>query len=265
MSTRSDLKEKLVLILSKVTANCVYEVAYGSVRIKRKGGLGYLKKLIGHHTPEEKFLSSLDLNGNTIYDVGGFIGIFTIFFAKTVGAKGQVVVFEPNPENCTKIQEHIRLNKVDNVRLFTMGIGARREKRTLFVRQNNSATGSMEEDIRSQIIKNKYFKQFQVEVDTLDNAISGNNLPKPDLIKIDIEGMEYAALLGTYQVMRNYSPCFYIEIHGAYETSKLENICRIVELFQSWGYSIWHIESKQNITISNFPIAKEGHIFCKRL
>lgn len=265
MSFLVSLKEKLSSILKTAVANYVYEIRYGRIRIKRKGGLGFLTKFTSRPTPEEEFLASLDLEGKTIYDIGAYIGLLTIFFAKAAGPTGQVVAFEPNEENGFKIREHIRLNQVHNVKFMNLGIGGtRRESQTLIVRRNSNATGSMDEKIQSQIVREGDFKRLQINLDTLDSVIGIYSLPKPDFIKMDIEGMEYHALLGMSQTIHNYSPQFHIEIHGADEVCKCENIRRITDLFQSWGYSMWHVETRQDITINNHIIAKVGHIFCRQ-
>ena len=265
MSVLFNPKEKFLSILQTIVADYIYEMEYGRARVKRKGGLGFLKRVVRRSTPEEEFLTSLDLKGRTVYDIGGYIGLLTMVFAKAAGPTGQVIVFEPNEGNCSKIQEHIRLNQVHNVKLLRLGIGDTKKENQIFIfrRKDGGATGSMDENIQSQIIREGNFKQLQINVDTLDGAIATHGLPKPDFIKIDIEGMEYKALLGMSKTINNYSPQLYIEIHGADELSKRENIRRIAELLQSWGYSIWHIETQQDINISNCSTAKEGHIFCK--
>ena len=264
MSIISNLKGKLLSILQTIVANYIYEVEYGQVRVKMKGGLAFIKKVVRRSTPEEKFLTSLDLKGKIVYDIGGYIGLLAMVFAKAVGPTGQVIVFEPNEENCSKIREQIRLNKVHNVKLLRLGIGdTKKENQILIVRRNSSGTGSMDEKIQSQIIGEGNFKQLQINVETLDSAIATYGLTNPDFIKIDIEGMEYQALLGMSKTIKNYSPQLSIEIHGAGEFSKRKNIRRIAGLFQSWGYSMWHIETQQDITISNCSAAKSGHIFCR--
>jgi hypothetical protein len=144
MPIQSHLKNGMLHVLHNLTARYEYETVYGQVSIKRKGGLGFLKKLIGRPMPEEVFLSSLDLKGKTVYDIGGYIGLLAVFFAKHVGPKGQVIVFEPNQQNCHQIQEHFRLNGVINAKLIALGVGNKKENRLLMVRQNDSATGSME-------------------------------------------------------------------------------------------------------------------------
>jgi FkbM family methyltransferase len=266
MSLLTTLKTTLSSALQPVVAGYVYDMKYGRARVKRKGGLGFLPRILRRSTMEEEFLTALDLEGRTVYDIGGFIGLLTVVFAKAVGPTGRVVVFEPNEGNCLRIQEHIALNQVHNVKLLRLGIAdTRRDNQLLVVRRSESGTGSMDESIQSQIIAEGHFRELRVNVDTLDDAIVAHDLPKPDLIKIDIEGMEYAAMLGMSKTLESYSPQLYVEIHGADESSKRDNIRRIVERLQAWGYSIWHVETRQDITMSNSATAEGGHIFCRRL
>jgi hypothetical protein len=151
------------------------------------------------------------------------------------------------------------------VKIIRLGIGdTKKENQIFIVRRTDSATGSMDEGLQSRIVAEENFKQIQSSVDTLDGAIDTYELPKPDFLKIDIEGMEYQALMGMSKTINTCSPQIYVEIHGVDDVSKRENIRRISELFQSLGYSIFHIETQQNITISNCSIARVGHIFCSR-
>ncbi len=252
-------------VLEKVMAHCTYEITFGNIKIKRRGYAEFMTKIQSAHTLEEEFLSSLDLEGKTIYDIGGHIGILAVFFSKSAGTKGQVIIFEPNKESWNELSSNLKMNGVNNARIFGTGVGDKKEARILTVRHSESATGTMDERIQSQIIKEGKFKQLSVNVDSLDNIILANDLPEPDFIKIDIEGMEYPALLGMSETIKHPKPSLYIEVHGDIldEPNKIENISKIVNLIQSWGYSIWHIESKQNITTDNYQIGGKGHIFAK--
>lgn len=265
MELTTNLKTHALSLLDRLTSNYVYETSYGQVKMVRKGGRGFLKAWAGGPDPEELFLSTLDLRGRTVFDIGGYIGLMTIFFAERTKPTGKVVVFEPNQENCVKIDEHLRLNRVTNARLVPIGLGDKKESRPLAVRHNGGATGSMEERIQSRILNERGSKQWQVDVDTVDGAILAHSLPLPDFLKVDVEGMEYNVLLGAPKIIHDCSPEMMIEIHGADESSKTENICRIVELLQSWHYSVWHVESQQNITFENYSAAKRGHIYCRRV
>jgi len=249
-------------ILTPLTKNYTYRDSFGGVSIKLKGGLGFL--CAKHHpTPEENFLSNLELKGKTIYDIGGYIGVLTIFFAKTSGESGKVITFEPNPKSYAKIKENVALNNLDNVQILNIGIADKRETKTLVARSSVPGTGSMEKNIQQCILKEKSVESLQVEVDTLDCCIETNKLPKPNFIKIDIEGMEYSALLGMRETIGRDKPSLYIEIHGTDKESKIANIRRIVKFLDLNEYSIYHVESGQVVTNDNAQIAREGHIFCK--
>lgn len=264
MLPTAGLKAKAISVLQEVAKNYVYETTYGQVRIIRKGGLGFLTRFVSNSDPEEALLSGLDFRGKTIFDIGGYIGLMTMFFAARAKPSGQVIVFEPNRENCVQLQEHLLLNRVDNARLFRMALGEKKEACRLVVRQNSSATGSLDERIQSQIVKERRFKEWLVDVDTLDGAILTHRLPYPDFIKMDVEGVEYGVLLGASKTVHACAPDLEIEIHGADQVSKVENICRIVQLLQSWRYVIWHVESQQRITPENYQAARQGHIYCRR-
>lgn len=264
MPILSDLKRSLISRLQAVTRNCIYEAEFGGVTIVRRGGLGFLKKIAGGSTPEEQFLSSLHLAGKTVFDIGGYIGILTVFFARAAGPEGRVVVFEPNPANCARIREHLRLNEVGTVTLLDVAIGEHREQRQLAVSRYTSASGSLEEGLQARILQEKGSSQEIVEVLPLDEAIAVHGLPSPDFVKIDVEGMEYRALRGMAGTVSRCSPDLYVEIHGAGEENKIENIRRVVHLLASWGYDVHHVETGQRITPEDAPLARRGHIFCRR-
>lgn len=256
------LEDLIKSVLTSITKNYLYTMKYGGIKIKTKGGSGFLG--IRHRfTAEERFLSNLDLKDKTIYDIGSHIGILTIFFAKSSGKTGKVIAFEPNPENYIKIQENVKLNNLDNVQILNIGIGDKQETKTLVFIPYDPAKGSMKKNIQSDILKKRGSKSLQVEVDTLDSCLEANKLPKPDFIKIDVEGMEYSALIGMAETISKYKPSLYIEIHVIDKERKIENIQRIIKFLDLYRYSIYHIESEQWVTDHNAQIAMDGHIFCK--
>ena len=115
-------------------------------------------------------------------------GLVAVVFAKAAGPKGRVIVFEPNEENCSRIRNHVQLNEAHNVKLLPLGIGdSKKEDQVFVVRNQESATGSLDEKIQSQMLENGDYKELRINVDTLDGAIDTYELPPPDFIKIDIE------------------------------------------------------------------------------
>jgi hypothetical protein len=63
--------------------------------LKRRGGLGFLPRSMGD---EERSYQSLNLVGKTVYDIGSYEDIFSLFAARAVGSNGRLVVCEPIPK-----------------------------------------------------------------------------------------------------------------------------------------------------------------------
>jgi len=186
-----------------------------------------------------------------------------MFFARSVEI-GKVIAFEPNPENYVKLQENIALNNLLNVRIMKIGLGDKEETRTLAVRSYESATGSVNEQVKSRILKDWHSKCFQVKVYPLDVYIEEYNLPKPDFVKIDVEGTEYNVLLGMRNTIRDATPSLFIEIHGVNVKSKVRNVRKILDFLDVYGYSMCHVESGKTISKKmSAQIAIRGHLFAQ--
>jgi len=70
----------------------------------------------------------------------------------------------------------------------------------------------MDDAIKAKILREKGSKalQVQVEVYTLDDYMETNRLPRPDFIKIDVEGMEYHVLSGMTGILDRYGPTLFV-------------------------------------------------------
>jgi FkbM family methyltransferase len=212
---------------------------------------------------EEAFLESLDWTGLTVYDVGGDQGLFTLFFADRVGEHGQVVVFEPNPRSCDRIQRNINLNNFSNAQLMPFGLGAEYALMSFSFPAFEPARGSASPHIAEQIKNEPRCVTCEIEVQSLDVARAERRLPPPDFIKLDVEGMELAALQGMTQTLKKYRPRLSIEMHGATMEEKAANVQRVVEFLETQRYNIRHLESGERITRKNAERAKQGHLYCE--
>lgn len=243
--------------------NQVYTVRYGLLKgLKRKGGLGFIP--IIKMTEEEKFLASLELKGQTIFDIGAFAGLFTMFFARAVGKNGKVIAFEPNPNLCIRIKENLLLNKFDNVKVMQLALGREKKRETLAFPSTIPGVGSIEEHEKIRILKQSRARTIEVDVDTVDNLIATKKIPKPDFIKIDVQGAELDVLAGAHETIKAYKPKLLIEVHSIpYVNWKIENLQRIVDFLTEKGYLLYHVESGKKINSGNIHIIKaDEHLYC---
>jgi hypothetical protein len=100
-------------------------------------------------------------------------------------------------------------------------------------------------------------------VTRLDDEIERNHLPFPNLVKIDIEGMELSALRGMPKLLASHRPQLYLGMHGATKEEKPQKAKEILEFLFHAGYnSIRHIETGKAITKANDPESQTGHLSC---
>jgi FkbM family methyltransferase len=263
-----NLKRALVSRINQfaVVDQHVYTVRYGPARgMKRQGGMGWLPAFVprGHEwEAEEAFLEQIDWSGMTVYDVGGDQGIFTLFLAQRVGPAGRVVVFEPNPRSYQRIRTNLRLNGFDHVRVLPMGLGERAEMLSFIFPKSEPARGSAAQSVRTQVAREPNAVACQIEVAALDEAMARMHLPPPDLIKLDVEGMEWCALRGMRKTLAAHRPRLFIEIHGSDVDDKIANVRRVVSLLEETGYRLRHVESGARVSGANAEVAYCGHLYC---
>ncbi len=56
--------------------------------------------------------------GDVFFDIGANVGYYSILASKLVGKDGSVVACEPVIRNLAFLQQHVTLNKADNVRIL---------------------------------------------------------------------------------------------------------------------------------------------------
>jgi len=123
--------------------------------------------------------------GQTVLDIGAHAGYFTLMMAAMVGPSGQVHSFEPSPHTFRLLKKNVKRNKLSNVVVNKRAVSNNSGERVFHTYYNDRAAyatfgkpphpGSM---------------QITVKTLTLDEYVAESNIPKIDLMKIDVEGAE---------------------------------------------------------------------------
>ncbi|MDQ6829798.1 MAG: FkbM family methyltransferase [Gemmatimonadota bacterium] len=258
-----DLKHRVLSFLSqRFFRDRTYRIRHGlAAGMRRKGGLGFLAFFPPRETSETRFLSQLPLTGKVVYDVGAFEGLLTLFFART--AK-RVISWEPNPRNYERCLENVRLNALTNVQLNNRGISDQAGVIELTYDPLMPGAGSGQTAIATQIVSSvKSVQSVSVSVLPLDLDLVEHDFPPPDLIKIDIEGMEYPALLGMRETLRQHRPELFIEMHGATLSEKSANARAVMSLLESYGYSCYDVGCARELTSETPGEPRPAHLYCR--
>ena len=140
--------------------------------------------------------------GTVIYDVGANAGFYSMLGSVLTGARGRVIAFEPAPRNLAFLREHVRLNALGNVSILDLAV-AERPGTASFKSGSSGATGSLAAG-----------GDLAVRTSSLDSLVESCVIPPPDLIKMDIEGGELAAIRGAKTVLRQHRPTLLLATHG---------------------------------------------------
>jgi FkbM family methyltransferase len=260
------LKHRLIAWISMhLFDTATYTVRHGLLKgMKRKGGLGWVPAMFspGIMTTKQQFWCDLNLHGMTVYDVGAFHGLLTLFFASRAKA---VVCFEPNTQNHKRLMENLMLNGIKNVEVRKVGVGSRRETRRMVGSPLMSGGASVDGKTVEELLRAGVGTVVEeIPIVTLDEEIPQASLPAPDFIKIDIEGWEIEALRGARSTLELHKPTLFLEMHGETIREKRRKVAEIVAFLWEINYRrIHHIETGTTITPENTSVAMKGHLYCQ--
>jgi FkbM family methyltransferase len=262
------IKRRLIAWISIHLFDTVtYTVRHGLLNgMRRKGGLGWIPAMLWPNTmtAEQKFWCGLDLSGMTVYDVGAFHGLLTLFFASRAKT---VVCFEPSTPNYKRLMENLMLNEIRNVEVLKFGIGSRRETLKMVGSPLMPGGASVDGKAVEELLQAGAGTTVEeISIVTLDEKIPQAGLPTPDFIKIDVEGWEIEALRGARKTLGLYKPALVLEMHGETKGEKRRKVAEIVAFLCEIDYRlIHHIETGTAITPENTSVAMEGHLYCKAI
>ena len=146
--------------------------------------------------------------GEVFYDLGACVGTYSII-AFNQGLK--VNAFEVDKVNFHAMNENFFyiFGYDENFKSFNIGIADKKRKIELIRGAGQEAIGGHHKVLKLDTFCGhpnslEYYSTIEeIEVDGLDNLIKLNNLELPDHIKIDIDGSEYAFLIGAEKSLQN--------------------------------------------------------------
>ena len=143
--------------------------------------------------------------GDRCVDVGANVGVHTVRLARLVGASGEVIAIEPDPDAVRRTNRNIALNGVANVRVVAAAASERAGQTGLF-RPGPQDTSRA----RPSLLHHPHLTgtATAVPVVTVDDVCDGEPV---SLIKIDAEGHEAAVVRGAARTIRKFAPSVVFE------------------------------------------------------
>ena len=193
----------------------------------------------------------------TIWDVGAHIGYHSLAFAALVGPEGQIVAFEPNPYNRERFQMNLKRNQdlAKRISLFDCALtdsnGKVAFKFSAEVDNGQSSGSHLSSAVLPESEKfYQSFKHCRVQAITADTLIRKDLAPSPSVIKIDVEGAEFAVLKGSSNLLATKKPLLFIEIHNIFMMFKVQ------QFLYRFGYELSMLQTKHDSFSRGFFMAQ---------
>lgn len=172
--------------------------------------------------------------GSTFIDLGANEGYFSIIAGRICGPTGRVLAIEPQLRLLQVIEQNLNLNGLTNVSILNRAIGNCECDSEIYLTPSTLTGGSgFHNHSRYRLRKQK------VTVTTLAKVLEDQAIHHVDLMKIDIEGHEFEALLGSPTVLEsNRVKCIALELHDSILAARGKNKQEIVDLLKQTGYRL---------------------------
>jgi FkbM family methyltransferase len=184
-----------------------------------------------------------------IFDVGANLGLYSLLAAEA-NPMTQIHSFEPTPEILARLKAHLELNQIDNVKVNALGVGSHTGRAVL--REDLGSAGindGMNFMIDSEIPTQE--SDRLVSLTSLDDYCRQHDLDRIDLVKMDIEGGEYQALLGARRLLQTQSiGCLFIELAEWAASRSGHSTLEIKTLLEENGYQLHRLTSRGLIPLN---------------
>ncbi len=188
-------------------------IPHGTVVRVLQGRLRGKKWIVGSHV-HGCWLGSYELEkqqqfsdtvkpGDVVFDVGANVGFYTLLSSVLAGESGKVVSFEPSPRNFGFLTRHVQINAMSNVTLYQAAV-ADEPGEAMFDFADSNAKSRLSDA-----------GTHKVRLVSLDDLFARGEVPRPNLIKIDVEGAEARVLRGARALLGSGPlPTIFLATHG---------------------------------------------------
>jgi FkbM family methyltransferase len=154
---------------------------------------GYFILRDGDYEPMlRSFLEDNICEGSVFVDVGAHEGYFSVVAAKIAGREGRVLAIEPQARLLPILACNLRINDLENVQIVGLAVSNGAAVTRMYLQPGYNTGGS------GFTNRSRWRRPTQdVATRRLADILADHGIDRVDVIKVDIEGYEYEAILGS--------------------------------------------------------------------
>jgi FkbM family methyltransferase len=183
--------------------------------------------------------------GMTVLDIGANIGAHTLLLGSLVGDAGRVIAFEPTNFAWKKLVRNLSLNRMPWITAVNAALADCDENgRNIDFRASWRTDGGRND------------REGVVDFIRLDDWCAHNGITKVDLVKIDIDGNEYAAFAGGRRILTESRPVIVMETVAPHFAHPATNPLRFLEAL---GYEFRDLSDGSTVSIKTVQRRLPAH------
>jgi FkbM family methyltransferase len=175
--------------------------------------------------------------GQTVFDIGSNVGFFACLAARLVGSDGEVHAFEAVPACARALERNVARNGFGQVEVHEMAVSDRAGSvEVLQGRHPGGATISVRDrptDLQGTVT---------ARCATIDDMIEAGDIPRPDFVKIDVEGAEPEVLSGMRETLGRDGPVILCELDARTSDGLAVKVAEVRALLDEAGYGVEELE-----------------------
>jgi FkbM family methyltransferase len=160
-------------------------------------------------TPVGKAIAGYLRAGDTFIDVGANHGAYSVVAASIVGSAGAVFAFEPQPHLARLVEASLSETFEGRLGVYAVACGATSATVQLLAPDGSSG----EAGIFRGFSGSGRHRSYPVPLERIDGLLADRKLPGRVLVKLDVEGSEYAALMGAERLVEELRPILILEVN----------------------------------------------------
>lgn len=174
--------------------------------------------------------------GSIAIDGGAFIGYFTLHLARAVGSGGQVHSFEPDPRVAPRLREHVALNRLGHVRVVERALLDRSGLELDLRLPDQLGFGTVAEGHLAGVRRRAPVRSIALDDYVLELGLDPRQI---SFIKLDVEGVERAALEGMEKTLDSSEAAVLVEVIPERMRRLGQSLSELIGFMAARGYEPW--------------------------
>ena len=209
-----------------------------------------------HERYEADLVQRLLADDDVFWDIGANVGYFTLVAATALNHRGRIVAFEPGQNAYARLTENLALNPYRNIQTFPVAVADREGEAVLHL------DGDIADTSASLYPAGPVQAGCEIcRTVALDHFLRAENLPAPDLIKLDAEGAELAVLQGAHQLINDAPPLWLMEMEEKNLRAAGASKAAVAQFLTGCGYRAAHLRKGRWYATADLAGVKSRNIF----